>query len=87
MANIKSLFHTEGNPFWFKTKDSGPGDLGTMLDKWSNLRGVTCDGAIAGLKLDGTGNVATLEFKTIEGTVYMVLTDCAGTELARFVEV
>lgn len=84
--NIKSFFRSQPI-FWFKTKDSGNGELGEMLDKWSNLRGVTCDGKIAGLKLDATGDVLHAELKTIEGTIYLVVYNCSNVEVARFTEV
>lgn len=89
MANIKNDFHGEGKPFWFKNgKDTDAQDIGGILDKWSNLRGVTCDGKIAGLKLDSTSSRRdTMELKTIEGTIYLVVYDCSGEEVARFVEV
>ncbi len=91
MANIKTDFHGEGKPFWFKNgKDTDAQDIGGILDKWSNLRGVTCDGKIAGLKLDGTGGLLRMELQTIEdegSAIYIVIYDCNNDEVARFMEV
>lgn len=93
MSNIKSLFRSQPI-FWFKNRkdknastDGKGGELGDMLDKWSNLRGVTCDGKVAGLTISGvTGNV-TMSLEVIEGTKYIVIRSCNGTEVARFAEV
>jgi hypothetical protein len=58
-----------------------------MLDKWSNLRGVTCDGKIAGLKIAGTSGNVTLSLEVSESVKFIVIRDCSGVEVARFQEV
>lgn len=87
--NIKSLFHSIGGLFWFKDqKDQGPNELGDMLDKWSNLRGVACDGSITGLYFTTSVGGETpgplhMQWERIGGANVLVLRTCDGTEVSR----
>lgn len=67
-------------------------DIGEVLDKASNLRGVGCEGALNGIQFTtATGGETVGDLRiTLEraaGINYLVVRDCAGVEVAKFQEV
>lgn len=85
---VAALFESLGKTIWPNGKKDIDGmSVPEFFDRASNLKGVTCNGKITGLKVDGAGNAMTITLTVIEGTKYIIIHDCTGAEWARFVQV
>lgn len=89
---LKGLFRSQ-LLFWKDGHKDDPAlEIGDVLDKASNLRGVGCDGALNGLKYLTTGGGEPtgdlrMGLEKIAGITYLIVKDCTGAEVARFQQV